>query len=155
MHIRLKLEDIFSLFLTQKPSKEDLQRDHIECIYLSPAHWNPNSDHFSSNEDMLIDFEGRAIENDSSPRKVERSYLIKDVKMNDPTLVVHQYQINAVQVGSENFSDQETSRIVEVSDASVGLNLHIDTSSNTLEQIFSSNDIHIGAVAFNQAVANF
>ena len=61
LHIRLRLEGIFSLFSTRWPSNEDLQRDHIECIYLSPANWNPNSDHFSNNEDMLIDFEGRAI----------------------------------------------------------------------------------------------
>ena len=51
--------------------------------------------------------------------------------------------------------DQEIDRIAEVSDTSVGLNPHIDTSSNTLEQIFSSNDIHIDAVAFNEAVASF
>ena len=35
------------------------------------------------------------------------------------------------------------------------MNPHIDTSSNALEQIFSSNDIHIDSVAFNEAVADF
>ena len=40
LHIRLRLEGIFSSFPTRKPSVEDLQRDHIECIYLSPADWN-------------------------------------------------------------------------------------------------------------------
>ena len=62
LHIRLRLEGIFSSFPTRKPCHEDLQRDHIECIYLFPADWNPNSNHFSNKEDMLIDFEGRALE---------------------------------------------------------------------------------------------
>ena len=75
--------------------------------------------------------------------------------MVDPASVVHQYQIDAVQVGSEHLSDQEINRIAEVLDTSVGLNPHIDTSSNTLELIFSSNDIHIDAVSFNNAVASF
>ena len=35
------------------------------------------------------------------------------------------------------------------------MNPHIDNSRNALEQIFSSNDIHIDAVAFNKAVADF
>ena len=91
LHIRLKLEGIFSSFPTRKLSKEDLQRDHIEAVYLSPAVWNPNSDHFSNNEDMLINFEGRAVENDSSPRKVERSYLIEDVKIDDSIFLVYQF----------------------------------------------------------------
>ena len=90
LHIYLRLDGIFSSFPTRKPSDADLQREHIECIYLSPANWNPNSDHFSNNEDMLIDFEGRALENDSSARKVERSYLIEetDVVEFDPISVV-------------------------------------------------------------------
>ena len=106
---------------------------------------------------MLIDFEGRALENGSSARKVERSYLIEetDAVDVDPISVVQQFQIDAVQVGSEHLLDQEIERIAEVSDASVGLNPHIDTSCNTLEQIFSSNNIHIDAVAFNEAVADF
>ena len=116
------LDGIFSSFPTRRLSNEDLQRNHIECIYLSLANWNPNSDHFSNNEDMLIDFEGRAIENDSSARKVERSYLIEEADVVDLVSIVHQYQINAVQVGSEHLSDQEINRIAEVSDASVGLN---------------------------------
>ena len=145
----------FLCFRLEKPSVEDLQRDHIECIYLSPANWNPNSDHFSNNEDMLIDFEGRALENDLSARKVERSYLIEEMDAVDPISIVQQFQINAVQVGLEHLLDQEIDQIAEVSDTSVGLNPHIDTSSNTLEQIFSSNDIHIDAVAFNEAVADF
>ena len=81
--------------------------------------------------------------------------MIEEAGAVDPISVVHQYQINAVQVGSEHLSDQEINQIGEVSDASFGLNPHIDHSSNTLEQIFSSNDIHIDAVAFNQAVASF
>ena len=133
LHIRLRLEGIFSSFPTRRPSAEDLQRDHIECIYLSPADWNPNSDHFSNNEDMLIDFEGRAVENGSSARKVERSYLIEEVDaMDDPISVVQQFQIDAVQVGSEHLLDQEIGRIAEVSDASVGLNPYIDNSSSPL-----------------------
>ena len=140
----------------QKPSVEDLQRDHIERIYLYPADWNPNSDHFSNNEDMLIDFEGRAVENDSSARKVERSYLIEEADaMDDPISVVQQFQIDAVQVGSEHLLDQEIGQIAKILDASVGLNPYVDTSNNTLEQIFSSNDIHIDAVSFNNAVASF
>ena len=86
-----------------------------------------------------------------SPKKVERLYLIEEVDVVDPISVVHQYQIDAVQVGSKHLSDQEIIRIAEVSDASVGLNPHIDNSRNALEQIFSSNDIHIDTVAFNQA----
>ena len=54
---------------------------------------------------MLIDFEGRAIENDSSARKVEHSYLIEEADVVDPISVVHQYQIDAVQVGSEHLLD--------------------------------------------------
>ena len=61
---------------------------------------------------MLINFEGRAIENDSSARKVERSYLIEEMDVVDPISVVHQYQIDAVQVGSKHLSDQEINRIV-------------------------------------------
>ena len=49
---------------------------------------------------MLINFEGRAIENNSSARKVERPYLIEEAEVVDPISVVHQYQIDAVQVGS-------------------------------------------------------
>ena len=105
---------------------------------------------------MLIDFEGRAVENGSSARKVERSYLIEEVDaMDDPISVVQQFQIDAVQVGSEHLLDQEIGRIAEVSDASVGLNPYLDDSSNALEQIFNSNDIHIDAVSFNNSVASF
>ena len=46
-----------------------------------------------------IDFEGKAIKNNSSPRKVERSYLIEEADVVDSISVVHQYQIDAVQVG--------------------------------------------------------
>ena len=99
-------------------------------------------------------FGRRAVENDSNPRKVERSYLIEEANVVDPIYVVNQYQINAVQVGLEHLSNQEINRIAEVSDASIGVIPHIDVSSNTLEQIFSSNDIHINAVAFNQDIAN-
>ena len=81
--------------------------------------------------------------------------MIEEADAVDPISVVQQYQIDAVQVGSEHLLDQEIDRIAEVSDASVGLNPRIDTSCNTLEQIFSSNDIHIDAVAFNEAVADF
>ena len=104
---------------------------------------------------MLIDFEGRALENESSAKKVERSYLIEEADVVDPTSVAQQFQIDAVQIGSEHLLDQEIKRIAGVSNVSVGLNPHIDTSSNALEQIFSSNDIHIDAVAFNEAVADF
>ena len=68
----------------------------LNVFFLSPANWNPNSDHFSNNEDMLIDFKGRGIENDSSARKVEQSYLIEEADAVDPISVVHQYHIDAV-----------------------------------------------------------
>ena len=56
---------------------------------------------------MLIDFEGRAIENYSSAGKVERSYLIEEADVVNSNSVVHQYQIDAVQVGSKHFSVPE------------------------------------------------
>ena len=104
---------------------------------------------------MLIGFEGRAVENDASLRKVERSYLIIEAGAYDPVSVLHQYQINAVQGGSKHLSNQEINQFAHFSDAFVALNPHIDVSSNPLEQIFSANDIHIDTVVFNQAVANF
>ena len=57
LHIRLRLDIIFSSFPTRKPSDEDLQRDHIKCIYLSLVNWNPNSDHFSNNENMHFEYQ--------------------------------------------------------------------------------------------------
>ena len=80
---------------------------------------------------------------------------LEEMDVDDVVSVVQQFEIDAVQVGSEHLLDQEIGRIANVSDASVGLNPYIDDSSNTLEQIFNSNDIHLDAVTFNNSVASF
>ena len=52
MHIRLKINGIFSVFDSRAPTDEDLRRDNIILVEISPqgSYWDPNSTHYSENE---------------------------------------------------------------------------------------------------------
>ena len=56
--IALSLWGIFSYFLTSKPTHDDLLNPN-EVYILSPATWNPHSDAYSTNEESMLDWEGK------------------------------------------------------------------------------------------------
>ena len=62
LRIPLGLNGIFSYFHTRKPIISEI--DTCEAIFLTPDsdNWDPYSDHYSRNEDAMVDWEGNVIE---------------------------------------------------------------------------------------------
>ena len=62
LRIPLGLNGIFSHFHTRKPIISEI--DTCEAIFLTPDsdNWDPYSDHYSRNEDAMVDWEGNVIE---------------------------------------------------------------------------------------------
>ena len=58
LRIPLSLHGIFSFFHSRMPSTNELET--LDTILLTPDtdSWNPHSDHFASNEDTMLDWEG-------------------------------------------------------------------------------------------------
>jgi hypothetical protein len=58
IRIPLQLCGIFSFFHTRSPTLDEIS--HSEPIFLTPDsnNWNPYSDHFATNEESMIDWEG-------------------------------------------------------------------------------------------------
>ena len=56
--IPLSLWGIFSYFLTSKPTHDNLLNPN-EVYILSSATWNPHSDAYSTNEESMLDCEGK------------------------------------------------------------------------------------------------
>jgi hypothetical protein len=55
--IPLSLWGIFSYFPTSKPSREDLV-EPSDVYLLTPTQWNPHSDSYARNEELMLDWEG-------------------------------------------------------------------------------------------------
>ena len=66
LRIPLSLHGIFSYFNHRKPHLPEI--DNLDVIFLTPdaAQWNPNSDHFSKNENSYLDCDGMVIDKPSS-----------------------------------------------------------------------------------------
>ena len=60
--IPLQLNGIFSFFHTRKPTKDEI--DGNDTITFTPegASWDPYSEHFSSNEESIVDHEGNIVD---------------------------------------------------------------------------------------------
>ena len=67
--IRLRLHGIFSYFPTSRCSETGWNGDE-KVLHMTPQGetWNPNSDHYATNEDSLVDFEGDIIQ---EPDRIE------------------------------------------------------------------------------------
>ena len=51
------MDGIFSYFETRAPIQSDLE-ENIECVSITPIDWDPNSNHFSHNEEQLMTIDG-------------------------------------------------------------------------------------------------
>ena len=67
--IPLSLRGIFSYFLTQKPTRDELQSCDDVLVMTPESHsWNPHSDVYAQNEDNMLDWEGNMLESHHQPR---------------------------------------------------------------------------------------
>ena len=64
MYIRLNIEVILSVFDSRESTDDDLRRDDIISVEISPqgSYWDPNSTHYSENEEALVDVSGEVID---------------------------------------------------------------------------------------------
>lgn len=62
LRIPLSLHGIFSFFTTSKPTLQDLRRDDVEVVALTPdGFWNPNDESYALNEDAFLDWQGDLV----------------------------------------------------------------------------------------------
>ena len=61
LQIPLKLNGIFSNFTTHASTNEEVS--HCSTFFITPdsTYWDPYSEHYSLNEDMLVDWEGNIV----------------------------------------------------------------------------------------------
>ena len=79
--IPLSLWGIFSYFPTSKPSKDDLVEPN-DVYLLTPTHWNPHSDEYAKNEELMLDWEGNM-----TLKKDRESRVVLDAIPEDPAMV--------------------------------------------------------------------
>ena len=62
LRIPLKLNGIFSYFHSRAPNNDEIRG--LDPLFLTPdsASWDPYSDHYSKNEDAMLDWEGNIME---------------------------------------------------------------------------------------------
>ena len=75
LRIPLKLNGIFSYFVTRKPTRDEV--DHCKSFFITPdsIEWDPYQVHYSLNEDAMIDWEGNLVDN-----KSEKKHLIEPLQ---------------------------------------------------------------------------
>lgn len=159
--ISLRLDGVFSYFDTRKPTKEDLRRDHIECVYLSPVIWDPSSNYYRHNEDCLVDMEGEVVPVKGYHKSVEKPFLVCEDE--DTYHINHilterlKLEIERVSRGSEWLMDEEIQQIGEVSKSYIGINPNVPSNieKGPIEQFLEPNDIHIDTVEFSRSVTEY
>ena len=77
IRIPLSLHGIFSYFSTRKPTILELEDESLQVIKLTPdGVWEPNTDVHATNEDNLVDWEGKVIDRSMRPKKI----LLEDIQ---------------------------------------------------------------------------
>ena len=91
VRIHLRLNGIFSYFPSGKPSLEDIHSLAENALLLTPlGQWNPHHDSYAQNEDNMMDWEGKMIE-----EKYRERILLEEIP-EDP--VVSVADVSAVEV---------------------------------------------------------
>ena len=64
LRIHMKLDGIFSFFQTRKPTAPEVEEvpvERIECLTPDSNLWNPDSEHFATNEDAMLSWNGELV----------------------------------------------------------------------------------------------
>ena len=80
LRIHFGLINTFSFFITRKPTKSELES--CDKIFLTPdsTSWNPHSNHFSHNEESMLNVDGEITQSESrNPELVERDEVMYEV----------------------------------------------------------------------------
>ena len=80
--IPLSLWGIFSYFPTTKPTHDELV-EPAEVYLLTPTRWNPHSDAYARNEEMMLDWEGNV-----RPKKERVRVVLDEIEDNEALTII-------------------------------------------------------------------
>jgi hypothetical protein len=161
--IPLQLNGIFSFFHTRKPTFEEVK--HKDPIFLTPDsdNWNPYSEHFTQNEESMLDWEGNM-----TPKRQRTEHSLEfdvcvDLEIYNQAVdhaVISAFQsISFTDCGTiinnevQEFASAMSARAVN-SKFSIGIGstlIHEDSTSTLFEPIYSHIDDYSAEISSAQA----
>ena len=160
LHIRLKLQGMFSAFHSRAPTNADAMREGVEAIMITPnADWNPNSVSYEQQENALLDGTGDIVEsNKPIPRLVLDDCLTPN-EIEDIDFDCHSVQIKHEKdlILQAELSDLTFNGPSDTycDDEAILISQTCEDFTNISPIFGNGRDIHIDAVAFIQAVEGY